>query len=143
MSSRTNVLRLRRGRGVGFALIAIFGFLIAGFVFQPVVSAIPLIAPNVDEFEVPFQDVIEDENFFEEGMQEFMEEFPNAVLDPTIPQLTDQEFEQLQIENNQTLANFETPITSDDPPLQQIGLKTFVLELMGHYQILCYLCNLL
>jgi len=121
MSSRTNVLRLRRGRGVGFALIAIFGFLIAGFIFQPVVSAIPLVAPNIDEFEVPFQDVIEDENFFEEGQQQIMEEFPDAVLDPTIPQLTDAEFEQLQIENNQTLANFETPITSDDTVLQQIG----------------------
>ena len=33
MSARTNVLRLRRGRTVGFGLIVIMGFLLFGFIF--------------------------------------------------------------------------------------------------------------
>lgn len=75
---RLDSLRQNRARSVGLSLIGVMGFLIAGFVFQPVASSIDNIAPFVDDLEVPFP------------------EFPEEP-------------------------NFEEPVTSDDPIVQQIG----------------------
>jgi len=91
MSSRINTLRLIRSRGTGFALIGVFGFLIAGFVFgSPVIEAIPNIAPpetvSESQLQLPFEET-------------FVNDTSIVIDDVPIP---------------------DDPVSSDDSPLEQI-----------------------
>lgn len=117
MSARLNVLRLRRGRSVGFALIGVMGFLIAGFVLQPIASSIDEIAPFVDDLQVPIPEVTQTN-------EEFLQDNPDAELARTINEDDVLQPEEI-IEGVQTQPvpepNFEEPITSDDPIPTQVG----------------------
>ena len=127
-------LAVLRSRSTGFALIGIMGFLIAGFVFQPIISTIPIIAPEVnldDQLEIPF--VTPD---IEENNEEIIDQIEEIVLDETIPpeeipQMIEDLAEDIvtipPISNETSIVCGDEscstipPITSEDPPLVQIG----------------------
>lgn len=102
--SRLDSLRQNRARSVGVSLIAIMGFLIAGFVFQPIASSIDNIAPFVDDLEVPFPDFPDEPNFEE----------PVTSDDPIVTQIGDE--------------NIDNPI-SVYPTSETIGLLVEVTKI--------------
>lgn len=109
MSARLNSKRLLRARSVGFAMIGIMGFLIAGFVIQPIASSFDNLAPPPQTVPVPeFQDpdTIPEHD-------EIMEENPD--IDPMD---IENPSEGIPLEDE---PNFDEPVTSDDDILTQIG----------------------
>lgn len=81
MVDKKNVLRLRRGRSVGFGLIAIMGFLIAGFVFEPIASSIPDLAPQVESnrLTIPINELEQGDN-----VSDILDKIPEEVIDDVI-----------------------------------------------------------
>lgn len=135
MVDKKNVLRLRRGRSVGLGLIAIMGFLIAGFVFEPILSTIPLVAPQFeDQFEIPFvtpeqeqnnqeilkdiEEVVKDQTIPPEEIPPMVEDLADEIV--TIPPITN-ETSVVCTDSIPPTCNTIPPVTSEDPPLVQIG----------------------
>ena len=128
-------LAVLRSRSTGFALIGVMGFLIAGFVFQPIASTIPIIAPVFDEqFEIPFvpseidennqeisdqiQEIISDETIPPEEASSMVEDLQKEIQ--TIPTITN-ETSIVCTDSIPQTCNVIPTITSEDPTLVQIG----------------------
>lgn len=123
--SRLDSLRQNRARSVGLSLIGVMGFLIAGFVFQPIASSIPILAPE-DQFEIPFDEEYEvtpqtkQENVGQ-SQQQVEEIIINAleeeiiqpdIIEPTIEMVT----EDLPPETIIQIDDFEQNTTPDPKP---------------------------
>ncbi len=112
--------RLIRSRGTGLVVIAIMGFLIAGFVFQPAVSQIPFVAPNIDQLKIDFPDVTVAEGTCEQEVLDIIEANPDIqppIIDPCDQFVSEEEIAEIL----DMQPNFNVTISSDDPPLKQLG----------------------
>lgn len=129
MADKKNILRLRRGRSIGFALIGIMGFLIAGFVFQPVLSSIDNIAPE-QQFEIPiteFEPEVTPETTLEDigTPKEEIDEIIKDAEEGDIIDVGDPELDTIPepiscTDSDPPVCNDQEPITSDDPVIEQI-----------------------
>ncbi len=112
--------RLIRSRGTGLVVIAIMGFLIAGFVFQPAVSQIAFVAPNIEDLKIDFPDVTIPEGTCEQQVLDILEANPDIqppILDPCNQFVSEEEIAEIL----DMQPNFNVTISSDDPPLKQLG----------------------
>ncbi len=109
MSARLNTKRLLRARSVGFAMIGIMGFLIAGFVLQPIASSFDNLAPPPQQVPVPDLPSEDEIPNIDEIMEDNPDLNPDDFTDPSDGIPPEDE------------PNFEEPVTSDDDILTQIG----------------------
>jgi len=112
--------RLIRSRGTGLVVIAIMGFLIAGFVFQPAVSQIAFVAPNIEDLKIDFPDITIPEGTCEQQVLDILEANPDQQppdVDPCDQFVSEEEIAEIL----DMQPNFNVPISSDDSTLKQIG----------------------
>lgn len=119
-------LRVLRARSTGFTLLGIMGFLIAGFVLEPIASSLPDIAPQ-SEFQIPFTQENQNvdnqlkDNTIPEGIvntppkpNEQPQTLPEFIMDdPPVPTITsnDTTIEQIVDETKDTPADVILPNT--------------------------------
>lgn len=130
-------LAVLRSRSTGFVLIGVMGFLIAGFVFQPIIATIPLVAPEVnldEQLQIPFvtpeieqnneevleqiDEIIQDETIPPEDIPPMIEDLADEII--IIPPISN-ETSIICTDNIPPNCNEIPTVTSEDPPLVQIG----------------------